>query len=69
MHCATIWSRNDGFSCLRDAGVALDPAYYLVDERITLDSLPEHAGKPRPIWTPPKSLKSLKPFPFDIRPR
>jgi hypothetical protein len=61
--------RNGGLACLSDAGVALDPAYYLVDERITLDSLPEHAGKPRPVWMPPKSLKSLKPFPFDFRPR
>lgn len=61
--------RNNGFACLRDAGVLLDPAYYLVDERITLDSLPEHAGKPRPLWDPPLSLKSLKPFPFDYRPK
>ena len=61
---------NDGFRCLRENNVELDPAYYLVKERITHHNRRDHFGKPRPTWKVPTSMHSpLEPFPDDKRPK
>jgi hypothetical protein len=62
-------ARNNGFDCLRDAGVSLDPAYYDVKQRITLDNLEQFATRARPVWTPPTHVTKLDPFPGDVRPK
>lgn len=61
--------RNDGFQCLRDAGVLLDGAFYDAAQQITLSNVKALAGRARPVWTPPRSGSKLAPFPGDVRPK